>query len=331
MPRRPRRDEPDAWHHVMNRGLARRTMFEDRTDIRFFLSLLARLVRAGRLEVHGYAVLSTHFHLLVRSPLGELSSAMQWLLNQYVRWFNRSRRRDGPLMRGRFSSKRVDSLTYRRHLVRYIDFNPVTAGLASSPALYPHGSAADYARGYGRPWLSRHWVESLVRDSSGGRVCASSYAEVFGEPLSPGLARWIETRMRACSDVHDPLDELLAAAPPTVLAWMRRKALLADGTEVGLALCDAGELEHLLHVRIEREADRDTLLAGLLRELAAEGVRQIAARLRTSISTAARWTLSHRAKLATDDAYADRATTLAQAALRELHGLAEAVVSFRVP
>jgi len=97
---RPRGDRPGAWHHVMNRGLARRPAFENRADIRFFLSLLARKVRQGQLELHAYAILTTHFHLLVRSPRGELSDAMMWIEAQYVRRFNRRRERDGSLSAG---------------------------------------------------------------------------------------------------------------------------------------------------------------------------------------------------------------------------------------
>ena len=77
MARRPRLDCEGAWHHVMNRGIARRPIFEGRGDIRFFLSRVARAVRRGELEVHAYCVLPTHFHMLVRSPAG-LSPAL-WL------------------------------------------------------------------------------------------------------------------------------------------------------------------------------------------------------------------------------------------------------------
>jgi hypothetical protein len=243
---------------------------------------------------------------------------MQWLLNQYVRWFNRSRRRDGPLLRGRFVSKRVDSLTYRRHLVRYIDFNPVAAGLVATPALYPHGSAADYARGRGRPWLTRDCVASQVGERAGA-VAAESYAKVFGEPLTPGLTRWIEARLHGCGVEHDPLDELLDAAPPKVLAWMRRKAELADGTGVGESLCDAGELERYLRREVGDSGEWSPMIAGLLRDLTGDTVRQIAARVGTSVPTAGRWTKAHRARCAVDGAYADRASNLAREALRELH------------
>ncbi len=154
MARSPRCDGPGVWHHVMNRGIARRAVFEDSRDVRFFLSRLARAVRAGSIEVHSYCVMTTHFHLLVRSPDGNLSRAMCRVLDDYVRRFNRIRKRDGSLFRGRFRSRPVESLEYRRRLVHYIDANPVLAGLVATHALYPHGSAHWYAQDSGPIWLN---------------------------------------------------------------------------------------------------------------------------------------------------------------------------------
>jgi len=95
----------------MNRAVARRSLFETREDIRFFLAGVVRSIRRGELEVHSWCVLTTHFHMLVRSPKGQLSEAMRRIQNSYARYFNRKRRRDGPLHRGRFTSKPVESLT----------------------------------------------------------------------------------------------------------------------------------------------------------------------------------------------------------------------------
>ena len=337
MPRQQRNDEPGAWHHVMNRGLARRTLFESDRDTRKFLSLLARSVRAGRLEVHAYCVLTTHFHLLVRSPAGELSAVMQWVMNQYVRWFNRSRRRDGPLMRGRFMSKRAESSTYRRHLVRYIDFNAVDAGLVPIPALYPHGSARHYARRAGPPWLARSWIEYEIAEFFPGRPHGpSAYAALFGDPLPPALQHWIERRAQHPHNPPDPLDELLACAPAKVFAWMRVKAELADGTQVGQPLCDAESVEAvLLEVQssigewsIELERGRTSawlmLRIGLRRLLCAATLREIAAA--TSLSTHAVWNFSrrHAASLLSDARYAATAAELTSAALRRCHLSSEA-------
>ena len=107
MARRPRQDHPDSGHHVINRGLAKRPLFEDREDIRFFLSRLAHEVRRGRIEVHAWCVLTTHFRPLVRSQIGEVSEALRRSQNVYSRFLNRGHRRNGTLVRGRFFSKPV--------------------------------------------------------------------------------------------------------------------------------------------------------------------------------------------------------------------------------
>ena len=247
MPRNPRCDVPGAWHHVMNRGIARRPLFETERDIRFFLSRLARVVRAGLLEVHAFSILTTHFHLLVRSPSGNLAAAMQRIQNEYVRWFNRSRRRDGTLYRGRYRSRPVRTIEYRRTLVRYIDANPVIAGLVEDPRMYPHGSARRFARPSGPLWLERSWVESCVRAGAGQDVYRPlDYPRTFGGPASDRLERLVQSRIALPPDAEDPLDELLHAAPERVLAWMQRKAALADGAPVGLPICDARDARELV-------------------------------------------------------------------------------------
>ena len=92
---------------------------------------LAREVRAARIRCHAFCFPTTHFHLLVESPAGELSEVMREVQKRYVRTFNRKRRRDGPLVRGRFWSKPVRSTYYRHALVRYIDNNAVRTGLVA--------------------------------------------------------------------------------------------------------------------------------------------------------------------------------------------------------
>ena len=130
MGRANREDEPGAMLHIFNRGLGKRTVFENRDDIRYFLSRVAREHRRGQLLTHCYVVLANHFHLLVESPLGQASEAMRVIQNEYVRRFNRLRQRDGPLFRGRFGSRRVRSDQYWLALLRYIDLHSVRVGLA---------------------------------------------------------------------------------------------------------------------------------------------------------------------------------------------------------
>lgn len=332
MPRHPRSDAPGTWHHVMNRAVARRTLFESSGDIRTFLSRLALEVRAGRIELHAFCVLTTHFHLLVRSPTGELSAVMQRVQNEYSRWFNRARRRDGPLFRSRFRSKPVETLAYREFLVRYIDANAVAAGLAASAELYPFGSAHAYAREHGPPWLEREWIEPTVRRHAGlARYDPARYAESFGPRGTAAASELVERRLALADVREDPLDELLNAAPEAVLTWMRRKAELADDTRIGAPVCDEDTVCAVVgeaHARIgewevrpgRRAVDAWPVVeVGLLRELCGSTLGQAGVRTRRPASGA--WVLDvrHRQLAIADESYAKRAVELAREALVRCH------------
>jgi REP-associated tyrosine transposase len=142
----PRRFDADGrYFHVMNRGIAHRSVFERRADVRYFLSRLAKAVRRGEIEVLAYCILTTHFHMLVRSH-GRLSPALRRTQTDFVRRFNRSNDRDGPLFRGRFLSKPVDTRTYLCNAYVYVLENAVDAGLAASPHEYPWCSAGALER-----------------------------------------------------------------------------------------------------------------------------------------------------------------------------------------
>ncbi|MEX1024415.1 MAG: transposase [Planctomycetota bacterium] len=290
MARRPRIDAPGCWHHVGNRAIAKRPYFESRSDQRAFLALLAKQVRAGRFEVHAYCLMTTHFHLLVRSPIGELSEAMRRLQSAYARHFNRRQKRDGPLIRGRFFSKRVETDSYRGAVVRYIDANPVRARMVATAAEYEFGSARAYL-GDRRPrWLRTDWVErralDLADESRSGR---SAYLHAFGTP--PGrsveaVIDLVEARLRSVPSI-DPIDDLIGKTPAQVRTWLARKALLADGHRIGMPVC--GQRTVLLEIAdaVERGGDRvlrrggvtwsgsEVMRVGLLRDLAALTIARI--------------------------------------------------------
>jgi len=243
MSRRPRQDGPGSWHHVFQRGVAKRTLFEGALDIRYFLACVARAVRAGLIEVHAFCVLVDHFHLLLRSPIGRLSDAMQRIQNRYVRMFNRRRKRDGTLVRARFGSKPVKTVRYREVLVRYIDRNPVKAGIVVDPAEYPYGSARCYAAASGPPWLERSWIERVVREETGDSdYDAARYREVFPIADGPQFDGLVARRIACPGDDEDPLDDLYGAAPASVRAWMHRKAALADQTKPGVPVVGAASV-----------------------------------------------------------------------------------------
>jgi REP element-mobilizing transposase RayT len=320
MPHPPRHDGPGSWHHVVNRGIARRTVFESRADVRFFLSRLAHVVRRGWLELHAFAILTTHFHLLVRSEKGRLSAALAWVQNQYVRWFNRRRRRDGPLFRGRFTSRPIRSAAHWRTALAYIDENAVHAGLAREPTSYPWCSATCFARARGPPWLRRDVVE--------GAVIEACPAADYRPELYHGFAtvRIIDADAPNLDRLGDPVDapaaDLIDAAPEQVLEWMRRKARLADGSRPGLVLAPPSAVVEAIRRHAEpavpigddlgREPVRvlECLTAGLLRWTSGSSFDEIAAGLGCSRAKANRLVDEHARRIKFEPIYAELAATL---------------------
>src|SRR6185295_14884557 len=94
----------------------------------------------------------------------------QRIQNAYVRWFNRTRRRDGPLFRGRFVSRLIETDAYREAVLWYIDRNAVEARVATASHLHPHGSAFHYASAAGPVWMERSYVEGLLLGVTGATV-----------------------------------------------------------------------------------------------------------------------------------------------------------------
>jgi len=322
MARRPRRDAPNTWHHVINRGIAKRPLFETSDDIRFFLARLARQVRLNRIEVHAYCMMTTHFHLLVRSPIGELSEAMRRVQNEHSRRFNRRKRRDGSLIRGRFFSRLVDSLRYRRTLVRYIDGNPVKARIVKVSGNHEFGSAAAYYRGSFPPWLNREWITREVRLASGDDILTPENYRAMFEVRDRGrlndISDFVGTRINNTGTI-DPLNDLIGSTPHHVRSWMQRKAQLADGHTLGQPVCGPVALLRALNANIEKRGawivqdgsqlrrGGEIAQSGLLRELCHLSWREIARYENGSVSRASRLGSTHRRLLDANPGYGIRA------------------------
>jgi len=331
-----RRDGIGKWQHLYHRRASRRTVFETRRDNRYFLAQLAKAVRRGELEIHAICLLTNHFHALVRSPVGRISHAMMRVLQAYVRYFNRTRGRDGSLFGNRFKSKVVDSLAYRRVLLRYIDHNPVEAGLVAVPEEFPWGSASWYAREAGPPWLERSWVESeVMRCARKEFYDPRDYAALGGRPVSGAVRDWVWRRLlgRASLSPADPLDDLLAAAPEALRRWMCERARVADGTEPGHSLVPAEWVEQTLGKASFREGPwrivRGTravnawnlALAGLLRDLAGLRHKELCLRLRLPRTTLQHRLQAHHELLQHQRKYADWCAMIARLCLDRLKEL----------
>lgn len=212
MGRKRREDGPGVWHHVFVRGVAGRTIFVDDVDRAVFYRHLGAQVFAGRLVVFAFVLMTNHFHLLVMSPTGELAVAMRELLRPFVLTFNPRQGRDGPLFRSRFGSKPVKSHSYRVAVLRYIDRNPVGAGMVARGIDYCHGSAFHFHHGTSPRWLDESWAERVLREGRGiAGLPKGAYGAGEARPYDRESDQLVEARMRAAGTV-DPLDRDFSSA-----------------------------------------------------------------------------------------------------------------------
>jgi REP element-mobilizing transposase RayT len=131
---RPLRIEyPGAVYHATSRGNARQDVFLGEHDYLEFLNVLCVVVKRFNWLVHAYCLMGNHYHLLIETPDGNLSSGMRQLNGVYTQRFNRQHNRVGHLMQGRFKAILVDKEAYLAELCRYIVLNPVRAGMKKSP------------------------------------------------------------------------------------------------------------------------------------------------------------------------------------------------------
>lgn len=141
MARLPRLDLPDVPQHIVQRGNNRAACFFEDHHRRMYLGLLREAARAADVSLHAYVLMTNHVHLLATPRhAGGVSAVMQAVGRRYVLWINKLRDRTGTLFDGRFKANLVQSQRYLMICYRYIELNPVRAGMVTDPAKYPWSS-----------------------------------------------------------------------------------------------------------------------------------------------------------------------------------------------
>lgn len=207
MPRQARLVLPDVALHVRQRGHNRNACFWHDTDRLVYLSLLSHLAKETACAVHAYVLMTNHVHLLL-TPRDADSCArlMRNLGQRYVQYVNRRYERSGTLWEGRYRSCLVDSAEYVLGCHRYIELNPVRAGMVASPSAYRWSSHNANSGAMQNTLLSAHCeYRALSEDERARRV---AYRGLFDQADDP---RFLEAIREATNGGFPLLGEKLKA------------------------------------------------------------------------------------------------------------------------
>jgi putative transposase len=154
---------PGAYYHVMNRGAGYQDIFNCDDHRQMFLDLLRELHDTFQVNINAYCLMGNHYHLLLETPLGNLSRAMRHLNGVYTQRYNRDVKSDGPLFRGRYKAILVDVDAYLLNVSRYIHRNPIEANIVRKAEKYRWSSYRAYIGQNSCPsWLTTRKTFSMI-------------------------------------------------------------------------------------------------------------------------------------------------------------------------
>jgi putative transposase len=201
MPRKPRMYLAGVPCHVVQRGNNRDACFFTDDDYRFYLEALGDACRRYQADLHAYVLMTNHVHLLMTPQAADaVSRVMQSLGRRYVQYVNRTYRRCGTLWESRHKASLVDAEHYLLACYRYIELNPVAAGMVSHPGNYRWSSFACNAWGNTDDLVSPHAVYIRLGEDAASRQ--SQYRALFASQLAMEQIHAIRTAL----DFSMPLD-----------------------------------------------------------------------------------------------------------------------------
>lgn len=217
---------PDAVYHATCRGNEKQNIYRDDADRSRFLQLLNQSLNIYTVKLHSYVLMNNHFHLLVETPLANLSEFMRHFNIAYISYFNRRHNRVGHLYQGRFKAIIVDKDAYLSVLSRYIHLNPVRI-----KALDKVEPKEKYRRLVRYPWSSlagylnkrkkQHFVEyKLVLADYGGDTdkARKAYRKALIEEMAQG------------KEIHDQVIGQTVLGGEEFVGWLK-ETFLSDAKD----------------------------------------------------------------------------------------------------
>jgi REP-associated tyrosine transposase len=247
---RPLRIEfPGAVYHVTSRGDRREPIFVDDEDRQSMLSVVEQAMARFDAQALAYCLMGNHYHLVLHTRQANLSRLMRHLNGVTTQNFNRRHGKVGHLFQGRFKAILVDRDSYLLEVCRYVELNPVRAGMVDEPGAWPwssyrsHVGQADPA-----PWLDTDGLHGFllgrdVRTAAERRRAGARYAEwvaagrdvslwnrALRQQIYLGDERFVE-RMQALSASLGPASARFAREVP--MAQRRRPLTLSQWLAAG--------------------------------------------------------------------------------------------------
>ena len=183
MPRKPRFYLPGVAAHIVQRGNCRQAVFFDDVDYQYYLGWLSEGAERYGCAIHAYVLMTNHVHLLMTPILkSSISRTIQHVGRCYVTYVNRTYGKSGTLWEGRHKGNNIDSENYLLACMRYIEMNPVRAGMTESPNDYPWSSFACNALGRANDIVTAHTVYERLGESVTDRL--NAYRGLFSHHIN---------------------------------------------------------------------------------------------------------------------------------------------------
>lgn len=195
MARPPRVIIPGYPHHIVQRGHDHNAVFLKPADYEYYLANLIEWKSHYQVDVYAYCLMTNHVHLIL-VPLAKgnaISSLMRRLSARQSRRFNRLERRIGTLWSGRFKCSVVDTDHYLMACLRYVELNPVWAGMVTRPGDYRWSSYAQHI-GLGDRWIEPDPVTMQLGSTPAERCRA--YAKYVETSVPPAERKLLQNAVK---------------------------------------------------------------------------------------------------------------------------------------
>lgn len=183
-----------AFYHITSRGNSKQAIYFQDSDYFKFLEVLQHVCERHFWRIHAYCLMTNHYHLVVETPVANLSIGMQQLNGVYTQYVNKVYERCGHIFQGRFKSIVVDSDSYYTTLIRYVLQNPLRAQMVSHIAEYKWTS---YHASIGK-WPAPDWLvvqqvlQHFHHDSTKAKAAFAAFCQITDEkPLWDQLTNQI--------------------------------------------------------------------------------------------------------------------------------------------